>query len=191
MFRVVLFIHQQPLFHITAVLFILKGKEQLLLLALVSSSAVSYSSCCLKHLLTGGKAHCEEKHCCLGWLRPKTGLTPLSGPGAERVCSSRSSLSTAVGYILVDENHFCSISVLRSEQQCPEYNWTRPVCNGMSVSGWASLWRSQPVISPPCLRKRAFHSNPLLGPHFGPEHVATGGLFGCNPSFYRRDGCPC
>lgn len=138
----------------------------------------------------------------VGKLTVKRSIVALGGFGLrqawplclaleQNVCSSRSSLSTAVGYILVDENRFRSISILRSEQQCPEYNWTRPVCNGMSVSGWASLWRSQPVISPPCLRNRAFHSNPLLGPHFGPENLATGGLFGCNPSFYRRDGCPC
>lgn len=138
MFRVVLFIHHQTLFNITAMLFILKGKEQLPRSALVSSSAVSYSSCCLKHLLTGGKAHCEEKHCCLGWLRPKTGLTPLFAPGTERVRSSQPSLSTAVGYILVDENHFHSISVLRTEGQCPGCSWTRPVCSGTSVK-WLGL----------------------------------------------------
>lgn len=166
-------------------LFIWKGKEQLPGSTLVSSSAVSYSSCCFKHLLTGGKAHCEEKHCCLGWLLPKTGLTPLLAPGTGRVCSSPPSLSTAVGYILVDENHFRSISVLRTEGQFPECSWTRPVCSGMSVGGWASRRRSQPVISPPCLRNRAFHLNPFLGAHFVQENLETERLFCCNPSFHR------
>lgn len=137
MCKVIIFIHQQTLFNITAMLFILKGKEQLPCSTLVSNSAVSYSSCCFKHLLTGGKAHCEERHCCLGWLLPKTGLTPLFAPGTECVLSSKSSLSTAVEYILVEKNHFRSISILRSEGLCPKCSWIRPVCYGMSVSSWA------------------------------------------------------
>lgn len=136
MCKVIIFIQHQTLYNIIAMLFILKGKEQLCRSTLVSNSAVSYSSCCFKHLLTGGKAHCEEKHCCLGWLRPKTGLTPLFAPGTELVRSSKFSLSTAVGDILVDENRFWSISILRTEGQCPECRWTKSACYGMSVSDW-------------------------------------------------------
>lgn len=137
MCKVIVFIHCQTLLSIAAMLFILKGREQLPRSTLVSNSAVSYSSCCFKHLLTGGKAHCEEKHCCLGWLLPKTVLTPLFAPGTEHVRSSQPSLSTAVGDILGDENHSQSISILRTEGQCPDCSWTRLVCYGMSVSGWA------------------------------------------------------
>lgn len=164
-------------------LFILKGREQLPSSTLVSNSAVSYSSCCFKHLLTGGRAHCEERHCCLLWLLPNTGLTPLFVPGTERVRSSQLSLSTAVGYILVDENHFRSISFLRTEGQCSECSWMRSVSNGISVSGWALLWRSQHIISPSFLRNRAFPLNSCLGSHFVPENLETERPFYWNPSF--------
>lgn len=66
MCEVIVFIHQQTLFDITAMLFILKGKEQLPRSTLVSNSAVPYSSCCFKHLLTGGKAHVKRSIVALG-----------------------------------------------------------------------------------------------------------------------------
>lgn len=123
MCKAIIFMDHQILLNIIARLFILKGKKQLPCSTLVSNSAVSDSSCYFKHLLTGGKAHCEEKHCCPGWLLPKTGLTLLFLPWNRTEVFLPASLSTAVGYILVDENRFRSISVLRSERQCPEGSW--------------------------------------------------------------------
>lgn len=143
MCKVIIFIHRQTLFNMTVMLFILKGKEQLPCSTLVSNSAVSYSSCCFKHLLTGGKTHCEERRCCLGWLLPETGLTPLFASGTECVCSSKSSLSTAVEYILVGKNHFRSITILRTEGQYPKCSWIRPVL--WNVYKWLGLAEEKPI----------------------------------------------
>lgn len=166
---VVVFMHQQTLSVIPAMLFILKGKEQLSCSTLVSNSAVSYSSCSFKHLLTGGKTHWEE-NCCFGWLLPKTSLTLLFVPGTEWVCSSQLSLTTAAGYVLVERATSAAFLHLSSENRgyCSACHWTKAVCPAMSVK-WLGLRSGPTAISCPCLGNRNFHLRALLASHLFPE----------------------
>lgn len=86
------------------------------------------------------------KSCYFGWLLPRASLTLLFAPGTEWICSSQLSLTTAVGSILVDENHFWSVSsslFWELSMYFPECHWTRSMCCGVSVK-WLGLTKERP-----------------------------------------------
>lgn len=76
----------------------------------------------------------------------------------------------------MDENHFWSLSILRTEEQHPEYSWTRPVCYGMSqwvgltkedLADWLpkeSLSLESPIMLPLCTRESGNWKVLLLEP---------------------------